>query len=108
MVAAWVALGTCVIIGIAAGRLITARLAFHGFDGLIAFDALHPPARRRYIAGWHGIVIALLTAVTLIARPSLLIVSIAAYIAGALVAGLMDGVRMPGIRIGKTRPGWTI
>ena len=108
MTTASVALGACVVIGIGAGRLVAARLAFHGFDGLLAADALHPPARRRYMAAWHGVGIALLTAVTLIARPSLLIVNVAAYLAGALVAGLTDRFRVPRIMAGKTRPGWTI
>lgn len=107
-VAAWTALAAGTIIGLGAGRLVATRLAFHAFDGLLAEDALQPQARRRYILAWHGVGLALLAALTLIARPSLLIVSAPAYLAGAIVAGLANGVRMPGRIGGTTRPGWTI
>lgn len=104
--AAWAALAAGVMIGIGAGRLVTTRLAFHAFDGLLAADALHPASRRRYIAGWHGVGLALMAAVTLIARPSLLIVGVPAYLAGVLLAGLTGGFRMP--KRSTTRPGRTI
>lgn len=93
------------MIGIGAGRLIATRLAFHAFVGLLAADALHAHTRRHYVATWHGIGLTLLVALTLIARPSLLVVSLPAYLAGPLVAGLTGGVRMPKRIAGKARPG---
>jgi len=104
----WAAFGAGIFIGIGAGRLVLARLAFHRFDGLLAADALHPPTRRRYIAAWHGVGVAPLAAIMLIARPSLLIVGIAAYLIGALAAGLTGSVRLPRRIVGNKRPGWTI
>jgi hypothetical protein len=85
-IAAWAAFGVGIIAGIGASRLLAARIAFHSFDGLLAADAVQPSLCRRYMAAWHGIGIATLAAVTLIARPSLLIISAPAYIAGVLVA----------------------
>lgn len=107
-VAAWTALAAGTVIGIGAGRLVATRLAFHAFDGLLAADALHPQMRRRYMAAWHGIGLALLSVVTLIARPSLLVVSVPAYLAGALVAGLTAGFGMPRRIAGTARPGWAL
>jgi hypothetical protein len=107
-VAAWVALAAGTMIGIGAGRLVATRLAFHAFDGLLAVDALHTQMRRRYMAAWHGIGLALLAVVTLIARPSLLVVSVPAYLAGAVVAGLTGGFGMPRRIAGTARPGWTL
>ena len=49
-----------------------------------------------------------LVALTLIARPSLLVISLPAYLAGALVAGLTSGFVMPKRLTGATRPGWTL
>jgi len=106
--AAWVACGAAFILGSGAQRLVTARLAFHGFDGLLATDALHPPTRRQYIAAWHSIGLALLTMIALVARPSLLIVGVPGYLAGALAARLMNGFRMPGTMASMTRPRWVI
>lgn len=85
--AAWAACGVGVVAGIGASRILAARIAFHSFDGLLAADAVQPSLCRRYSVAWHGIGIATLAAVTLIARPSLIIVSAPAYIAGVLVAG---------------------
>ncbi|WP_235512639.1 hypothetical protein [Sphingomonas sp. Leaf17] len=82
-VAAWAALGAGVMIGIGMSRAIATRLAFHASDGLLAADALHPRSRRRYRVAWHGVGLASLAAVSLIARPSLLPVSVSAYLAGA-------------------------
>ncbi|WP_267389800.1 hypothetical protein [Sphingomonas sp. GC_Shp_3] len=107
-VAAWAALAAGTVIGIGAERLVRARLAFHAFDGLLAADALHPQMRSRYMAAWHGVGLALLAVVSLIARPSLLVVSVPAYLAGVLVAGLTGGVRMPKRIAGTARPGWTL
>lgn len=74
-------------IGIWASRLLAARIAFHRFDGLLAADAVQPALWRRYLLAWHGIGIATLATVTLIARPSLLVIGVPAYVAGALLAG---------------------
>lgn len=106
-VAAWAAVAAGLITGIAAGRLVMARLAFHGFDGLLAADALQPSTRRHYMAAWHGIGIVVLAAITLIVRPSL-IVGVPAYLAGVLMAGPTDGLGMPRRIVGRTRPGWSI
>ena len=106
--AAWVTAAAGTAIGIGAGRLITSRLAFHAFDGLLAADALQPPMRWRYMAAWHGIALALLLAVILIARPALLAVGVPAYLAGALAARLTAGLRLSTGIMGTTRPGWTI
>jgi hypothetical protein len=107
-VAAWTALGAGTLIGIGAGRLVGGRLAFHAFDGLLAADALHPQTRRRYMTAWHGVGLALMAMTTLIVRPSLLVVSVPAYLAGVLIAGLTRGVRMPKRIVGMARPGRTL
>ncbi len=107
-VAAWTALAAGAMIGMGAGRLAGTRLAFHAFDGLLAADALHPQIRRHYMAAWHGVGLTLLALVTLIARPSLLVVSVPAYLTGVLVAGLTDGFKIPTHIVGTTRPGWTL
>jgi hypothetical protein len=105
---AWVALGAGIIIAGVAGRLIAARLAFHVFDGVLAADALHPAMRRRYAAARHGVGVAFLAAVTLIARPSMLIVSVAAYGAGTVLVGLTSGFQGANIETSRTRKGWTL
>ena len=107
-VAAWTALGVGTLIGTGAGRLVGGRLAFHAFDGLLAADALHPQTRRRYMTAWHGVGLTLLAVTTLIVRPSLLVVSVPAYLAGVLIAGMTGGVRMPKRIVGMARPGWTL
>lgn len=107
-VAALTALGVGTLIGTGAGRLVGGRLAFHAFDGLLAADALHPQTRRRYLTAWHGVGLTLLALSTLIVRPSLLVVSVPAYLAGVVVAGLTGGVRMPKRIVGMARPGWTL
>lgn len=107
-VAAWTVLAAGTMIGIGTGRLVGARLAFHAFDGLLAADALHPQTRRRYRTAWHGVGLALLSVVTLIVRPSLLVVSVPAYLAGVSIAGLTGGVGMPKRLAGMARPGWTL
>lgn len=107
-VAVWAALVAGTIIGIGAGRLIATRLAFQAFDGLLTADALHPQLRRCYMAAWHGVGLALLVALTLIASPSLLVVSVPGYLGGAIVAGLTGGLGMSSRIGGLTRLGWTI
>ena len=107
-IATWAALVAGAMIGMGAGRLVGTRIAFHAFDGLLAADALHPQIRRHYVAAWHGVELAMLAMVTLIARPLLLVVSVPAYLAGVLVAGLTDGFKVPKHIAGTTRPGWTL
>ena len=85
-VAASAALGAGIIVGMGVGRPVAARLRFHGSDGLLAADALNPSTRRRYVVAWHAVGIVILAAITLVARPSLLIVSAPAYLAGGFVA----------------------
>jgi len=108
VVAAWAALAVGGMIGIGAGHLVRTRLAFHAFDGLLAADALHPHTRLRYMTAWHGVGLALLAVATLIAHPSLLVVSVPAYLAGVLIARLTGGVRVPKRIVGMARPGWTL
>lgn len=105
--AAWVVLVAGVVVGIGAARIVEARLEFHAFDGLLPAEALRPSTRRPYAVAWHVVGIALLAAVTLVARPLLLIVSVAAYLAGVLAARLTDGFGVPGIMAGKSRSTWT-
>ncbi len=107
-VAAWAALAAGAMTGIGAERLVRARLTFHAFEGLLAADALHPQMRRRYMAAWHSIGLALLAVTTLIVRPSLLVISVPAYLSGVLIAGLTGGVRIPKRIVGTARPGWTL
>lgn len=107
-VAAWWALGAGIITGIGAGRAIAARLRFHGFDGLLAADALQPSTRRRYMVTWHAIGVAILTVVVLVLRPSLLIVSAPAYLVGGFVAHATASLAISSVAVGKARPGWTI
>ncbi len=107
-VAAWATLAAGTMTGIGAQRLVRARLAFHAFDGLLAADALHPQMRRRYRMAWHGIALALLAVVSLIVRPSLLVVTVPTYLAGVLIAGVTGGVRMPKRIAGTARPGWML
>jgi hypothetical protein len=112
MTAAWAALAAGTMIGIAAQRLVARRLAFHAFDGLLAADALCPQMRRQYMAAWHGVALALLLPVSLIVRPSLLLVSVPAYLAGALIAGLTGSFGRSGritlTIVGTARPKWTL
>ncbi len=103
-VAAWSALAAGVMVGAGAGRLVATRLAFHSFDGVLAIDALHPPARRQYQVAWHGIGLSVLGATTLIARPSLLIVSLPAYLTGASVVVLTRGLSVRGTMAMRFRP----
>jgi hypothetical protein len=93
-IAAWAAFGICVGAGFGAGRLLAARIAFHSFDGLLAADAVQPSLCRRYMAASHGIGITTLTAITLIARPSLLIISTPAYMTGVFMAGVTGHLAM--------------
>ena len=107
-IGAWAALGGGACAGGAAGRLIAARLHFHGTDGLMPALALHPSARRQYRLAAHGIGVAILAAITLIARPALLIVSLPAYLAGAAVAHLTATLAPSGAVFAKARLGRTM
>ncbi|PSJ42915.1 hypothetical protein [Allosphingosinicella deserti] len=107
-IGAWAALGGGACAGVAAGRLIAARLHFHGTDGLLAALALRPSTGRHYRLAAHGIGVAILATITLIARPSLLIVSLPAYLAGAAVAHLTAMLAPSGAVFAKVRLGWTI
>lgn len=101
--AAWAGLGAGVIVGLAAGRLIAARLAFHVSDGPLAADALRSATRRRYMIAWYAIGLAMLAAVTLVARPSLLIASLPGYLIGALVGHGTGGFVAQGMATGNAR-----
>ncbi len=94
-VAAWVVFVAGIAIGIGIGRLAASRLSFQASEGLLAADALNPRTSKPYVAVLHGVGLALMTVVTLIVRPSLLAVSVSAYVLGALISGLVDGVGMP-------------
>lgn len=107
-VAAWAALVGGAVIGIAVGQLVAARLAFHAFDGLLAADALHPSMRKSCRAAWHGVGLALLAVTTLIVRPSLLMVTTPAYLAGVLVAEWIGGLGMSQAVFGTMRPRWRV
>lgn len=87
-VAAWTAGAAGVGAGIWVSRLLAARIAFHRFDGVLAADAVQRALCRRYLLAWHGVGIATLATATLIARPSLLVIGVPAYLAGALLAGV--------------------
>lgn len=104
----WTALGAGILAGLAVERIVGARLAFHGADGVLAADVLHPPRRRRFIAAWHAIGLAMLAAVTLIVRPSLLVIAAPAYLAGALTDQWLTGLAMRGAAIPRARLGWAI
>lgn len=91
-VAIWVGFAFSVVIGVGALRLIASRLAFHAFDGPLAADALHVPARWRYIFAWHTIGLLGVAAVTLIARTPVVVVSLPGYATGALLGGAALGL----------------
>ncbi len=105
-VAAWVALGAGIGIGLWAGRLVAARIAFHRADGVLAADALQPALCRRYALAWHGIGLLTLAGVTVVARPSLLVIIVPAYITGALVGSASGRLALQGLAgeptIGRT------
>lgn len=87
-ITAWAALGIGAYAGMGTGRIVSARIAFHSFDGVLAADAVQPEYCRRYSLAWHAIGMMTLAAVTLIVRPSLIFISLPAYVAGVLAAGL--------------------
>ena len=105
---AMVATGASVMCGVGAGRWLATRLAFHTSDGLFAADALHRPTRRRYVATWHAIGVALMALVTLVTKPSLLFVSVPAFLIGAVVAGMSGCFGLPSRLVSATRARWTL
>lgn len=107
-VAAWAGLGAGIVIGVTAGRLIAARLAFHGADGVLAAEALRPSARRRYRAAWHLVALTAVTIVTLVARPTLTIVAIPGYLLGALAGHCVAGLAFARLTAGQPAAGRAI
>ena len=107
-VAAWAALGAGVLIGLTAGRQITTRLAFHGYDGPLAADALCPATRRHYLIAWHAIGLTLVVITTVIASPTLSIASLPGYLIGALVAHETAGISLARLATGKAGCGRTL
>ena len=105
--AGWAALLANIMLAFGAGRLTHARLTFHASDGLLAVEALISRERRRYIAAWHGIALTLLIVLTTLLRPSLLVVSLIGYLAGAVAAHLANELGA-WRRIARGRPGWSI
>lgn len=104
--AALAVLAASLAVGIGVGRMVEARLAFHAFDGVLAAEALHPPTSSRYRAAWHGIGLVVLTAIALIARPSLVMIAVGGYAAGLLAAELLRRLSMPWSLAGRRRPVW--
>lgn len=107
-VAAWGALAIGALGGIAAARLVAARLAFHTADGLLAADALHAPTRRRYVLALAGIAFVLLIGLTLAVRPALLAFALPGHAAGWLFGGLAGRLMLPRAFVGTARPGRAI
>jgi len=91
-IAAWTGCGCGLILGIIGKRLVDARLSFHALHGLLAADALLPSTSKSYKLAWHAILLTGLTILTLVARPSLLIVSLPAYLIGTLVGHLVENL----------------
>lgn len=102
MIAAWAGLGAGAIVGLTAGRLVAARLAFHAADGPLAADALRRPTRRRYMISWHTIALALVAVVLLVARPSMLIFSLPGYLVGTLAGHGTGDLAVAVLFTGKT------
>jgi len=92
-IAACAAFGVGAATGMAVGRLVAGRIVFHSFDGLIAADAIQSSLCRGYMVAWHGISILILAAVTLIARPSLIVIRMLSYLAGAVLGALIETER---------------
>lgn len=96
-IAALAAFGVSAAAGAGMARALAARIAFHSADGLLAADAMHALSRRNYMVAWHGTAITIGTAVVLIARPSLIVISVPAYLTGTLLGALASrlAVRWP-------------
>jgi hypothetical protein len=91
-IAAAAVLGAGLIVGALVGRTIAARLAFHGFDGAFAADALRARTRCRYIVAWHAARLAAWIAASLIVRPAVFVPALAGYPGGALAGHLSAGL----------------
>lgn len=87
-IAAWTAFGVNAAAGMGVARALAARIAFHSTDGLLAADAMKSLPRQNYMVAWHGVAITISTLVVLIARPSLIVISVPAYLAGALLGAV--------------------
>lgn len=107
-IAAWAAFGVGAGAGMGVRRLLAARIAFHSYDGLLAADAMQPSLRRRYMVAWHGIAIVILTAVTLLARPSLIVISALAYLLGVFLGALVSRLAVERAAFGKATTGWNV
>lgn len=103
-VAAWTGLGAG-IVGLIVGRRLAARLVFHGFDGVLAADALQPITRGPYAAAWHLTALAILAVTALIARPALLIVTLPGYLIGAVAASAIGGITLSASAAGTLAAG---
>jgi hypothetical protein len=91
-IAAAAVLGAGFVVGALVGRSIAARLAFHGFDGVLAADALRARTRWRYIAAWQAAGLAAWIAALLIVRPALFGPALSGYLGGALAGHLTGGL----------------
>lgn len=105
-IAAVAVCGAGVVAGAVAGRALAARLAFHGFDGVLAADALRIGKGRRYLAAWLAIGLAAVLAIALIVRPPLSGEAVAGYLGGAFAGQLTANLawrRLPGGKRGLGR-----
>jgi hypothetical protein len=90
-------------VGFTAERLISARLRFHAFDGAFAEDAARQGPRLRYMGLWHLAALAAIGALAIVARPTLGLVALPGYLAGAL-AGYAGDVLFEPRRLGRGAP----
>lgn len=70
--------------GMVVGRLVSERLVYHIDHGVLAADALHRSIRLFYGGVWHGLAMTTLAVLTLIVRPSTLLIGLFGYVAGGL------------------------
>lgn len=96
--AAWAAALAAGAAGLGTGHLLAVRLAFHRSDGVLAADALQPARARPFRFAWHASALTGIAAITLIARPALVLVSIPAYVAGAALAEVTSRLTLPRAR----------
>lgn len=96
-VAAWAVIATGSLVGLAVGRTIASRLAFHAFDGLLAVDALRVSSRQRYLFAWHAVAMTVPIVLTLVARPALVLATVPAYAAGAVAGHATLGIGLAGL-----------
>lgn len=103
--ALWIAGAAGFMSGLLAGRSVAMRLAFHAADGVLAADALRGRERRHYAVAWQAVGLGALAIVTLAVRPALLIVTLPAYLAGALIGHASRGVGLSALAMGRARLG---